>query len=305
MLAMIPDLFSAHSQIGYSTAADAMTVGALPLMMGGRLTLTTGTPITTADVTAAGTLYWTPHGPAGGFVTLYDGSKWHPMLLSELSIAGSAGYTTGNKMYDVFIDYNGGTPALATLAWTDDTTRATALTYQDGRYCLTGSLDWNYVGSIRTLTAEETEDSYANRLVWNMYNRTPRELRLTDTGSAFTLAAGTAQWRASTDWQVGVVQGIAADVMVSLSCFASTATSGGNAKNGIDIDSATDITTGGQCVSRTNAVTASNEESLSRAQTFPLTAGYHYLAVVNDAFTYTATYTMPLDDILLNGYVLG
>ena len=50
----------------------------------GRLTLTSGTPVTTADVTAATTLYLTPFN--GNRISLYDGSTWNRRVLNEISI---------------------------------------------------------------------------------------------------------------------------------------------------------------------------------------------------------------------------
>ncbi|MFA5458174.1 MAG: LamG domain-containing protein, partial [Synergistaceae bacterium] len=94
----------------------------------GRLTLTTGVPVTTSDVTAATTLYFTPYN--GNLVGLYSGASWSVSAFSELSLSLS-GYTA-NKNYDIWIYDNAGTLTLDSTIWTDDTTRATALTTQDG-----------------------------------------------------------------------------------------------------------------------------------------------------------------------------
>lgn len=78
----------------------------------GRLSLTTAVPVTTSDVTAATTLYWVPY--LGDVVGLYSGTTWLSFALSQLSIAVPS---TTNTNYDVFLDYNSGTPALALNAW--------------------------------------------------------------------------------------------------------------------------------------------------------------------------------------------
>jgi hypothetical protein len=49
-----------------------------------RLTLTSGTSVTMSDVTAATTVYLTPHD--GHVITLYDGNSWVERVLSEISI---------------------------------------------------------------------------------------------------------------------------------------------------------------------------------------------------------------------------
>ena len=94
-----------------------------------RLTLTSATPVTPADVTGATTIYCTPY--KGNQIALYDGSSsWNTRTSAEFSLA--LGTLTSGKPYDVFCYDNAGTPTLEFLAWTNDTTRATALVYQDG-----------------------------------------------------------------------------------------------------------------------------------------------------------------------------
>lgn len=156
---------------------------ALPLSScEGRLTLTTLTPVTTADVTAATTLYFTPY--RGAHISLYDGSaNWNGFLFSELSIAVPA---TTSQMYDVFAFNNSGTPALELLAWTNDTTRATALVMQNGVLVKSGVTTRRYLGSFRTTTVSgQTEDSFAKRYVWNYSNRLIRPMRVIESTTSW------------------------------------------------------------------------------------------------------------------------
>lgn len=154
----------------------------------GRLTLTTGVPVTTSDVTAATTLYYTPY--VGNRIYLYDGTaSWNLRSFSEFSIAIPA---TSSQMYDVFVFDNSGTPALELLAWTNDTTRATALVRQDGVLVKTGATTRRYVGSVRTTTVSgQTEDSAAKRYLFNFYNKATRPLRVTDTTDTWTYTTAT------------------------------------------------------------------------------------------------------------------
>src|SRR3990167_10006980 len=128
----------------------------------GRLTLTSGIPITTADVTAAGTLYFTPHG--GDKIGLFDGTRWKIYSFTEISLALTL--TSGNN-YDVWLYDNAGTLTLETLIWTNDTTRATALVTQNGVLSKTGVLTRRYVGSFYCTATDQTEHSYARRMVDN------------------------------------------------------------------------------------------------------------------------------------------
>lgn len=139
----------------------------------GRLTLASGTPVTTTDQTAKTTLYFTPY--TGNRISLYDGTRWVPYVFSELSydLTGLA----ANKNYDAFVYDSAGTIYLDIVAWTNDSTRATALTTQDGVYVKTGDATWRYVGTWRaTGTTGQCEDSVTSRFVWNMYNRVRRYL---------------------------------------------------------------------------------------------------------------------------------
>ena len=138
----------------------------------GRLTLTTAVPVTTADVTAAGTIYFTPY--RGNRVALFDGSKWKVYPFTEVSLALTA---TSGKPYDVWLYDNAGTLTLETLVWTNDTTRATALVTQNGVLSKTGALTRRYLGTFYASGSNTTEDSYAKRFVWNYYNRVQRPMR--------------------------------------------------------------------------------------------------------------------------------
>lgn len=178
----------------------------------GRLTLTTAVPVTTADVTAATTLRFALYG--GNLIALYSGSAWALFTFPELSIAVPA---TTSQMYDVFVYDNAGTRTLEVLAWTNDTTRATALVLQDGVLCKTGVLTRRYVGSFRTTTVSgQTEDSAAKRYVWNYYNRVRRPLVRQETTDTWNYTTATLrQAIASTANQVEIVVGVA-EVLLEL-----------------------------------------------------------------------------------------
>ncbi len=168
---------------GAGTVTDAY-----PLCQG-RLTLTSGTPVTTSDVTAATTLYFTPY--LGDLVGLHDGADWEVFQFTERSIAIPA---TTNTNYDVFLYDNSGTLTLELVAWTNATTRATALATQDGVYVKSGDTTRRYLGTIRTTgVSGQVEDSEAKRFVWNYYNRMKRKLRVAEsTSHTYSNAA----WRA-------------------------------------------------------------------------------------------------------------
>lgn len=172
----------------------------------GRLSLTSGTFVTTADVTAATTLYYVPG--VGGVINLYNGSVWVRDFCAQLSIAVP---NAASQMYDVFCYDSNGTPTLELLAWTNDTTRATALTTQNGALVKSGDATRLYLGSFRTTTvAGQTEDSVTKRYVWNYYNRVARPMRVLESTNTWTYTTATyRQANNNTANQLDFVVGVA------------------------------------------------------------------------------------------------
>lgn len=173
-----------------------------------RLTLTTGVPVTTADVTAATTIYLSPY--RGNRIALFNAAGLATTYTTaEISIAVPA---TTATMYDVFCFSNAGVPALELLAWTNVTTRATAVVLTTtGVYTKSADLTRRYLGSFLTTTVSgQTEDSAAKRNVWNMYNRVGRSLIRKESTASWTWATGSwHQANAAAANQVGFVIGIA------------------------------------------------------------------------------------------------
>lgn len=177
----------------------------------GRLTLTTGTPVTTSDVTAATTVYFTPY--VGNTIALYDGSSaWTLYTFSQLSIAVPA---TTDTMYDVFAYVSAGVVTLEVTAWSSLTTRATALTRQDGVYVKSGATTRRYLGSFSTTAVSgQTEDSATKRYLWNYYHRVARKLLKQETTDTWTYNTATyRQANGSTANQVVTVIGVAEDAI--------------------------------------------------------------------------------------------
>ncbi len=134
----------------------------------GRLTLESGVAVSTTDQTAKTTVYFTPH--IGTNISLYDSGDWDIFTFSELSLSIS-GYTADTN-YDIFIYNNSGTLTLQSVAWTDDTNRATDIITLNGVYVLSGATTRRYLGTIRTTSSTgQCEDSEDRRFVWNYYNQ--------------------------------------------------------------------------------------------------------------------------------------
>jgi hypothetical protein len=183
----------------------------------GRITLTSNTPIPSADVTAATTVYWSPY--QGNRIALYDGAQWSVYSFSQLSLA--LGVDAADTNYDLFAYINSGAVAIERLAWTNATTRATGLTLQDGVLVKSGAATRRYLGTYRTTSAAgQCEDSVTKRFVWNYYNRTLRTLLKSEGTNSWTYTtANYQQANASTANQVALVVGYA-EVQLNLEIIA-------------------------------------------------------------------------------------
>ena len=211
----------------------------------GRLTTETGVPISTSDRTAQGTLFFTPSSQIGiaittGQIALYNGTSIVVLSFSQLSLALTV---TSGSNYDVFVNYNAGVPALAlSAAWTNDTTRATALTVQSGIIVRSGTPTQRWVGTIRASGANVTADSLALRYVWNAFNQAPRAMRAPlETTDSWNYTTDTfRQANANTSNQLEYVCGnAAAYVEATVQGSALNSTNNSTATVGVGIDSTT------------------------------------------------------------------
>lgn len=202
----------------------------------GRLTLATGTPVTTTDQSAKTTIYFTPFN--GNKIGLYNGSAWIVRTFSEISLG--LGTLTSGLPYDVFAYDSGGTVTLEFLAWTNGTTRATALATQDGIWCKTGALTRRYLGTFYTSSTTTTESTKLKRRLWNMYNRVAYELAVVDTTVSWNYTtAAFRQANGSSANQVDFVLGLAEDAVDATVLGIVSATSGQFTSAGVGLNSTT------------------------------------------------------------------
>jgi hypothetical protein len=232
----------------------------------GRLTLTSGTPVTTSDVTGAGSVYFTPYN--GGQIALYTSSVWTIYTFTEITLSLSGLTTT--QPYDVFAYDSSGTVTLEAVAWSSATARATALTTQNGVYVKSGATDRRYIGTIRMQATGQCEDSVLRRFVWNNQNRVSRKLLVTDSTNSWSDTNNTT-WHSlnsSTANRVEFVIGSSEEVVAlrhylyasGLSCYP-----------GIALDS----TSANDCDLKTFHVLATTPVVTEFLK--PVAVGYHYL----------------------------
>lgn len=221
---------------------------------GGRLTLTSGTPVTTADIDSL-TLYYAPY--KSNKVPLYDGSAWAlHSIASELSqttadTTKSPAAVANNSNYDVFVWDDSGTLRLSRgPAWSSDTSRGTGagtteLERIDGRYVNKVSISNGpaaqrglYVGTVRSDGSATLNDKLAKRHVWNTYNRILRPMKVLETADTWAYATATyRQARASAANQLDLVIGLSEDAVRAEVRTNAGRDTNGSATVGIGVDS--------------------------------------------------------------------
>ena len=175
---------------------------------GVRLTLTQGTPVTTSDVTAATTIYAEPYN--GDTVPLFrDTAGLIPirkkLAASSLSLALGT-LASGTIPNDVFLDWNvtsAGVLSLTKVPWTSTSARATAIDRVGGLLYKNGDYRFLLLGTFTPMSTTTTEDSVANRHLWNAYNQIEKLLSRTES-SSHTLNNQTAR-----EWNGGTADRIA------------------------------------------------------------------------------------------------
>jgi hypothetical protein len=234
--------FASGDSVPVANGGTGLT--SLPPLQCGRLTLTSGTAVTSSDVTGASTLYFTPHN--GDVVSLYDGTTWKPRAFTELSRSLSS--MTSGGVYDAVLYLNGSSVLTLDLmpAWTNDTTRSAAVSLQNGILVNTSSFTAVrsgdsvsaaraiVVGTICMTGTSTTEDSAANRYVWNSRHQVPKSLRY-DSGSAnHSYTSSTIRaFNNSSSSRVGVVNGQAQAVSCQCGSFSALNSSSDDVRLGL------------------------------------------------------------------------
>lgn len=248
------------TNLGLATAStDALSKGAADqyysrtAVPGGRITLATGTPVMSSDVTSSATVYYTPY--INNSISHYDGSSFSATTFAEMSLAPTIAASTN---YDVFSYLVASVPTLKLAAWTNDSTRATGLTRTSGVWLNTdaissgpGALRGTYLGTIRSngsslfswILGGAAEGGTAAFLgVWNLYNRVKVAAVVQD--SAEFWASNTSVWGKlddSTGNRVTLVQGLSEDVVkAQLTCGLNSNT-GNDIYIGIGVARLTDL----------------------------------------------------------------
>jgi hypothetical protein len=222
--------------------------------------------VTTSDVIAATTVYYTPY--IHDLVPLCDGAYWATHVFTELSLAldadsGDTGYQQKAFNFDLFVVRDGGMLRLGTgPAWTSDTARGTgagtteiervngiwtnkvSMTLRFG----SGSGDTltvpanhgTYVGTMRASGDGQAADTAAHRLLWNVANRAPRAMRALETTDSWR------QMNGPPVNQLAMVRGLDEDVVIASATVSATSSMATfhNTRIGFGLDATNAVATG-------------------------------------------------------------
>ncbi len=195
-----------------------------------------------------------------------------------------------NKLYDVFGYNSAGVLKLELLAWTNDTTRATALVRTNGVRTKSGDASRRFLGMVRTTsTAGQTEFSAAKRLLVNENNRRMLFCSNVIDSSAVAITSTSAVELSVAANRVGFLALSDGFIEASLRATASNNGSGNTTRASVRIDGVA-ITDGGASFSTAAAnQSAALYAHLHAAQTQPV-EGYHYASAWGLATAGTANF---------------
>lgn len=270
-----------------------------------------------ADVTGAGTIYYTPY--LGNYIPLWDGDDFVPTQFAELSqLLTDTNYapvaTSGGRNYDlfVFVDTIGIVRLARGPAWTSDTVRGmgtgtTELVRVDGLMVNANNISFAggsslpafqgvYVGSMRTDASNKLTMMFnpapvalgtiTLMFVWNMYNRVKVAANNPDATDSWTYT--TASWRfrnGSGNCAIQYICGIAEDSILAISkAYSKNTTDSFNRLTGIGVDVAsgpyTNANISRKVIEGANAAPTSTHESVLVKRS---AIGYHYVAPIEIA----------------------
>lgn len=231
----------------------------------GRLTLTSGTPILTSDVTGSTSIYYALY--KGNRIALYDGSAWTNTAFAELTNTTTdntknPAAVANNSNYDLFVWNDSGTIRLGRgPAWSSDTSRGTGAGTTElervngilvNKIAITngpGAQRGTYVGTVRSngsatidwkLGSVAANGGAATLYVWNMYNRVNISAFVGDSTNSWT--TNSTAFRASnnsTSNRVSFVAGQNEDFMTAMNNGVANPVDAVTASVGLGYDSTT------------------------------------------------------------------
>lgn len=299
-----------------------------PTTPGGRLTLTTATPVLVTTVAAATAVLYTPYQHS--FIPLNIGnSVFVSVAFTELTntlsdATKNPAAVTTNSNYDMFVWNDAGTIRLSRgPAWTGDNTRGsgagtTQLSQLTGVLVNTVAITngpaanmGTYVGTIRTNGTSTTDfdvGSFATTGsqraligIWNAYNRSLFRANVQDSTTGYTYTTATIRAaRADNGNRVSIVQGLVEGVYEATyqNQVLTAAALTGQCELSIGVDSTSSQTASCDVgVFKSEVAGGAQGSVLSTAKIWGITLGFHFIQALEksdgtnaNTFNVTANY---------------
>lgn len=267
---------------------------------GGRLTLTSGTPVTTADVSGATSAFYSPFIHEG--IKLYNGSEWKWYTFTELSqtladTTKSPAATIASNNYDMF-GWDDASILRCTRGpiWTagggstilrGTGAGSTELEFFNGRWVNRFAITNGpaarcglYLGTIGTNAGNTIDDKLSSRFCWNVYNQKERLLQSPlETADSWTYTSTTIrQANANTANQFDFILGLRQDPVYATVFAGSSNTSGlVEARVAVGVDSITAMAAGSVNTKQASQVANGLSSALASWAGHP-GIGRHYIA---------------------------
>jgi YVTN family beta-propeller protein len=289
----------------------------------GRLTLSSSSPVMTADATAQSTIYYLPY--VGAVVPVYNGSSFVNETLgsSGISLAldsnsAHTGYQASGSLFDIFAFMNSSVLTLGTgPAWTNSTTRSNALTQVSGIWVNNASITLRFgTASGNTVSASANQATYLGTMyatangqtgmqfkptgaaggsgnVLGLYNACNRlSIRSIETDSTGSWTYATAAWRKvnnSASNSISFVDGLQQSSISTTYSVLGQINTSASLGVGVNLDSTTG--TPDKYGVYTYA-TAACQVMVGAADLFSPQLGFHVLTAMENSFNgFTATFS--------------
>jgi len=294
----------------------------------GRLTLTSNTPVMTADATAQTSIYYTPY--QGNIVPIYDGANMQCYTFGQLTMTLNTSNQLNNKNYDLFVflnsevvtigagpDWSAGTTP-GSLTARGSGTGSTQLQQIDGLWVnantitlKTGSTTYSniavgqatYVGSVYMTANGQTQfnikpapaNGGSNGFVgfWNAYNRVSLKTISRDNSGSYTYASNT--WRGmngNNNNRISWVDGLAqTSLSAGLKTLAGTATASAQINIGVSLNSNSTAPNIYATGDSPTATLGDDYATICSEESFPPQLGFNFLqAMEQSGNAVTATF---------------
>ena len=263
---------------------------------GGRLSLQSGTAVTTTDMHSGTTLWYNSY--VTDMLPLWDGSKIVPVQFAPTAIPLAG--LSGTSSFDVFAYLNSGVPAYETSMWTSPTARAVNISMQNGRLSKVGDATRLYLGSFYTSSGGQTDNSLLKRNVWNYYNRLPLTGYIISSDSHTYNSTTYRYWNNNSSYYLEFVLGVVESPLIAnLYYITNTAATNNVARTAMTFDGSTALDLDLPFSYSTTETILSTSHSTNKIPSCGI--GWHIISIMESAVSGIGTFNAFRAEIVIMG----